>query len=108
MKIYRGPSTKPFEDDTHELVSEISPEDLENSIAKDSYIRFNITKEINERQAVCTARFDSKDIVPMVNGVMSKLELQQTALSKIKKIMTKSAFSDKKKIEEIQKVIETI
>ena len=76
MKVYRGLSTKPFEDDSHELVSTITSEEFQQSISEGSYIRFNITKEANERQAVCTTHFENKDIIPMINGVISRLLVQ--------------------------------
>ena len=106
MKVYRGPSTKAFEDDSHELVSSITPEELQQSISEGSYIRFNITKEANERQAVCTAHFENKDIIPMINGIISKLFTQQSALTEVKKILKKNKLTDSQKIIAIQKAIE--
>jgi len=108
MKIYRGPSTKPFWDNTHELVSSIPSEKLEASIRDGTYIKFNITKDINERQAVCTAHFDNEDIVPMINGLMSKLKSQQTALLEIKKIMANQEQNNDAKLDEISKIVKQL
>lgn len=108
MKIYRGPSTKPLWDNTHELVSSIPSEKLEASIRDGTYIKFNITKDNNERQAVCTAFFDNEDIVPMINGLMSKLKSQQMALLEIKKIMANQEQNKDAKLDEISKIVKQL
>jgi fructose 1,6-bisphosphatase len=108
MKVYRGPSTKPFHDDTHEHVSTVSAEELEESLAEGSVISFNITKEVNERQAICTTYFESQDVIPMINGIISRLLRQQEALSEIKKIAKKKKLDAAGKIEAIQAIIDEL
>jgi hypothetical protein len=108
MNIYRGPESLPFYDERHEFVASVNPEKLEASIRDGSYIRFNISKEATERKAVCTARFDSEDIVPMISGLLSRLQAQQATLLEIKKLMKDSVKSPNEKIEKIQKLIKDI
>lgn len=98
MKVYRGPSSKPFHDETHEFVSCVPPEHLEEGIRSKALIRFNITKGGLERHAVCTTRFEDADIVPMIDGLVSRLKLGQEALSKIREAMGNKNFSDSQKL----------
>ena len=108
MKVYRGPRTVPFWDDRHELVSTIKPEDLEASIRDDLYIQFNITKDGYERQAVCTAKFDYDDIMPMINGLMDRLKKQQHAMQEIRTVVFDQELSNEDKIEKIEDIIKSI
>ena len=87
MKVYRGPSSKSFHDDSHELVSRVSASALEEGIRSNALIRFNVTKDGYERQAVCTAQFEDTDVIPMISGLLSRLNTQQTRLATIKEIM---------------------
>ena len=102
MRVFRGPSTKPHWDVSHEYVSKITPEKLESSIKSDSYIRFNISKDSHERQSVCTVRFDEEDIVPMINGLMSRLISQ---LSRIREIMEDDEVGETDTLSEIESII---
>lgn len=102
MKVYRGPKSKDFIDDSHEHVSTITPEQLERSIKDGVFIQFNITKEINQRQSVCTVKFE--DIVPMINGLMSKLKEQQNVLSQIQRTLKKGHQSESEQLIEIRKI----
>lgn len=106
MRVYRGPSTKPFWDSTHELVSSVSPEKIESSIRDGSIITFNISKDAaSERQAVCTAHFESEDFVPMINGLMAKLKSQQTAFLEIKSVMKNKELGASEKLQKIHEAI---
>jgi hypothetical protein len=98
MKVYRGPSSKPFEDESHQFVSQITPEILEEGIRSDSLIKFNITKDGYEREAVCTVRFEEADLIPMINGLLSRLTRQQERLKKIKDLMNDKETSDNQKV----------
>lgn len=61
MKIYRGPKTKRFDDDSHILVDE-KQLGVSGTWEKDKNIIFNITKDGTEREAVGTIRFSEEDI----------------------------------------------
>lgn len=105
MKVFRGPSSKNFMDDTHELVSKVTPQELEKSITSGANIRFNINKDAIERKAVCTVQFEDEDIVPMISGLLSKLKVQQVTLRQIKNIMGNGTLTEKIKIESINKAL---
>ncbi len=101
MKIYRGPKTKPFIDDTHELVAKVSPEELEKGVREKARMAFNISKDGVYREAVCTAIFEDSDLVPVANGLLARLALQQTTITKIQKIVSDKNTSDDEKIQKI-------
>lgn len=101
MKIYRGPKTKPFIDDTHELVAKVSADELERGVREKSRMTFNITKDGTVREAVCTAIFEDSDLVPVANGLLARLALQQTCIAKIKKITEDETTTNEDKIQKI-------
>jgi hypothetical protein len=105
MNVFRGPSSKSFYDGTHEFVSRIPPEQLEEGIRSKALIRFNITKDGVERQAVCTAQFEDADIVPMIDGLVSRLKLSQECLGKIRKAMDDKEATDKEKLAVIKSAL---
>ena len=102
MKVYRGPKSKPLYDDSHELVSTISPAQLEKGVKSGAWIQFNITKDGFERQAICTAKFDEADLVPMVNGLVSRLATQQGELAEVKKLLQLKSLTDEQKVARIK------
>ena len=108
MKAYRGPSSKSFWDDSHEFVSRIKPEELEEGIRSDALIQFNITKDGYERQATCTVQFEEADMIPMISGLLSRLTKQQECLTKIKGIMEDNSTNKEQKIEAIQSALSRI
>lgn len=101
MKIYRGPKTKPFVDDTHELVAKVSPEELEKGVREKARMTFNISKDGVLREAVCTAIFEDSDLVPVANGLLARLALQQTCIAKVQKIVGDKATTNDEKIQKI-------
>jgi len=105
MKVYRGPSSKPFYDKAHESVSHITADQLEDGIKSNSLIQFNITKDGPERQAVCTVRFEESDIVPMVRGLLVRLQNGQECLAEIKNTLNDKELSEKAKIAAIKKAL---
>ena len=105
MKVYRGPQSKPFTDDSHEYVSQIKPNELEEGIKSNALIQFNITKDGYERQAVCTALFEDDDYIPMINGLLSRLNKQQECLSAIKVVMDEGLIANDEKISLIRKAL---
>ena len=108
MRVYRGPSSKPFIDDTHELVSRVTPEQLEEGIRSKALIRFNVTKEGLERQSVCTAQFEDGDIIPMISGLLARLNANQNCIKKIQSIMNKKNLSDEEKLLNIQDALASL
>ena len=102
MKVYRGPNSTPFYDDSHEFVSRVSPSELEDGIRSNALIRFNITKDGIERQAVCTAQFEEDDIIPMIGGLLTRLKVNQDCLAKIKATVGDKTLSEKDKLLAIQ------
>ena len=105
MKIFRGPYEKAFLDDTHKLVDNISSAKLEESIKSGSRFEFNITKDGYLRRAVCNAFFEDDDIVPIVNGVMSKLKIQQEKLKNIGEIIKNQELDNEEKVKLVKKVL---
>lgn len=117
MRVYRGPASKEFSpwDNGHEPVAIVKPEELEKSIKTGSYITFNINKESYERQSVCTTRFEEDDIIPMVKGLLTRLESKQSEikstkskLEEIKKILTYHQYrklSDSEKLLKIKEIL---
>lgn len=105
MKVYRGPSSKPFYDDTHEFVSRVPPEQLEEGIRSKALIRFNITKDGYERQAVCTTQFEDADIIPMIDGLVFRLKLGQEALAKMREAMDNKDFSESQKLAAVKSAL---
>jgi hypothetical protein len=108
MRIYRGPSTKSFYDDTHEFVARISPKALEAGVREKANIQFNITKNGTKREAVCTAVVEEADLIPMASGLLARLTLQQECLRKIKEIMSDKSSSDEEKVKAIQTALSAI
>jgi hypothetical protein len=106
VRIFRGPSSKPFWDDTHELVSRVKPAELEKGVRDKALIKFNITKDGYERQAVCTAQFEEDDLVPMINGLVARLSGQQGTIKEIKKIIANKTTTDAQKLLKIGDAIE--
>jgi hypothetical protein len=88
MKIYRGPSTKPLEDLTHELVSDIDVEKSGSFVDNSVVLIANITKEPEERQAVAHLKINESDLLAlhrrMFTGLASKakdLELLESRVA---------------------------
>lgn len=107
MRVYRGPSSKPFEDDSHVPVDQVKPEELEKGIRSNAFIRFDINKDAYERQAVCTIQFEEADMIPMISGLLSRLANQQECLAKIRAILGDKATDKDQKIDAIKAVLKT-
>ena len=108
MKIYRGPSTKSFYDNTHEFVARVSPKALEEGVRKKANIQFNITKNGTQREAVCTAVVEDADLIPLASGLLARLTLQQECLAKIKEIMADKTTDDDDKVSAIREALSTL
>lgn len=105
MRVYRGPNTRPFQDDSHEFVSSITAETLEKSIRDGSYITFDISKNATERKSVCTTRFEDGDIVPMISGLLARLRLQQDALFGIRDVAQDTGLNSDQKMKKINELL---
>lgn len=86
-------------------MSKVSPKQLKDGISSNALIKFNITKDGTAREAVCTAQFEEADIIPMIDGLLSRLHTNQTCLTKIRAVMNNKADSDAEKIEAIQALL---
>ena len=106
MHIFRGPKEINFSDKRHELVDTVSSETLKESIAANKPFEFNISKkDAFDRKSICTAIFEDDDIVPIVNGVISKLKIGEEKLKRIHSIVYHSDFEDNQKIALIKEVL---
>ena len=84
MKIYRGPSTKPFDDASHELVSEIDAGKSATFIGDAIILVANITKEPEERQAVAHVQLNAIDLLALQRRLITGLEARATELENLK------------------------
>ena len=108
MKVYRGPSSKPFYDDSHEFVSRITPEQLAEGIKDNAQIRFNVTKDGLERQAVCTAQFEDGDFVPMISGLVERLGRHKQHLTQIATIVKDPTLKNDQKVLRIAGIVNAL
>lgn len=102
MKIYRGPGSKPFVDDTHEFVSRIEAEDLANAVGSRAPLRFNVTKNGYDRQSVCTIYFEEADLIPMIEGVIGRLRSTLETLNEIREIANSDDQTEAEKLMNIK------
>jgi hypothetical protein len=63
MIVYRGPSTKEFYDDSHEIVDVKKLADSLKPWHSTAKVAVNLSKDGIERQAVGTIEFDPNDIL---------------------------------------------
>jgi len=98
MKVYRGPISKPCDDDTHEFVSRIEAEDLAKAVGSRMPLRFNITKNGYDRQSVCTIYFEEADLIPMVEGLLERLRSALQTVNEIREIANSDDQTDTEKL----------
>lgn len=72
MKIYKGPSTKDFGDDQHELVDR---KDLSDTTpwTESKLITANMTKDHIERQSIAHILIDENDVLALHQGLVKGL-----------------------------------
>lgn len=104
MKVFRGPVSKKFSDRTHVHVFSVKPEALERSLKNESAIQFFINKDAKTRHSICTAAFEPEDIIPMINGLLSKLKTHQFILTEIREKLNKSQLNDKDLLNSIRNI----
>ena len=89
MKIFRGPSTKPLQDEAHELVSEIDVKKFSSYIDGSVLVIANVTKEPLERQAVVHIEFKAEDIFALHERLLAGLTAKASALEEARAKMVK-------------------
>jgi hypothetical protein len=96
MKVYRGPDSKPYSDDTHEHVSTVSGQVLHKGLAMRAPIKVNISKDARERQAVCHLLFEEEDFVPLIEALLVRMKDHQKTLRQMRTaIQSKASLEDK-------------
>lgn len=102
MKIFRGPKTKAFLDGSHGQVAKVSPDALEVALREKSPIQFNVTKTYGaEKESVCTAFFEEADLLPMMRGLLGRMEKQQARVARIRKLVGDPKLTDAVKLQKI-------
>jgi hypothetical protein len=91
MKIFRGPSTKPLHDESHELVSTINVKQSASYINGTVVVLANVTKEPLERQAVAHIQFEDEDIFALHQRYIAGLVAKASALEEAKVRMSKAS-----------------
>ncbi len=70
MKIYRGPLSKDFEDDSHLLVDSRDLSKNNNPWSKSCKFDFNVSKEGHERHSVVNLVLEEQDILALHKGLL--------------------------------------
>ena len=86
MKIYRGPRTKDFSDDSHELVdtknlAEISPWHASIRVA------VNLSKEPLDRQAIGHIEFEPEDVLSLLATLIEGLRQRSAELDQAQELL---------------------
>lgn len=80
MKIYRGPSGKPLQDDTHVLVATVDVPAMAEPWHSTFTVRANVTKDIQERQSVAHVSVAAADAVALHDSLLKGLLARSVAL----------------------------
>lgn len=70
MKIYRGPRSKDFEDDSHILVDSRDLSENDKPWSKNCKFEVNVSKESNERHSVVNLVIEEGDILALHKGLL--------------------------------------
>ena len=84
MQIFRGPSSVPFPNESHELVSTSNPATMATVIDGKIVLCANITKEPTERQSLAHIQLDSSDVLSLHSKLISDLQARSTELDETK------------------------
>ena len=90
MRVFRGPSSVPFPDSSHELVS---TSDLATTgTFQNGAIVFcaNVTKEPNERQALAHIEMSAADVLTLHNKLLNELTARSRELDKLRLSVAKA------------------
>ena len=84
MKIFRGPVSRDFPDDSYELVDTHDFSKEKNAWVKNKNILLNISKEANERQSAAQLILEEDDILALHQGLILGLREQAMQCEKNK------------------------
>lgn len=73
MRVYRGPSSKEFNDDSHEKVDDQDLTCFDRKWTGTLRFRVNVTKDISERQAVAHVELNDSEILSLHKGLVDGL-----------------------------------
>ena len=73
MRVFRGPSSVPFPDELHELVSTSDLSTMATIVDGAVVICANVTKLPNERQSLAHIELDFSDIISLQNKLLAEL-----------------------------------
>ena len=73
MKLYRGPASKDFDDETHQLVATHQFPTDRKAWANRTAVRLNASKEAIERQSVAHVVLEQEDVLALHEGLMAGL-----------------------------------
>ena len=89
MKIYRGPSSKPFTDESHELVSTTDLAKVTKLWHDSIVFQANITKEPIERQSLAHVVLNSADVLTLHSTLLTGLLARSANLEKLERKVEK-------------------
>ncbi len=100
MKIYRGPKSKDFGDDSHELTDtkDLSHDTERWTVRK--IVETNITKDGIERQAVTNIVLEEGDVVALYQGLIKGWQEKIGAFD----ALTKEALERKQALDQIYRI----
>lgn len=84
MRVFRGPSSVPFPDDLHELVSTTDLSKMASLKNGAVVICANVTKEPTARQALAHIELDFDDIVSLQSKLLSELLARSKELDNVR------------------------
>lgn len=96
MRVFRGPASTEWNDKSHELVSVVSPNELQYALEMKVPLKFNISKDATKRQAVGSILFEDRDLLPIVHGILARLEAEEKTLNNLKEILVKNVTAEEK------------
>jgi hypothetical protein len=89
MKIYRGPSSKPFSDESHELVYTTDLAKVTKLWHDSVVFQANITKEPVERQSLAHVVLNSEDVLTLHSTLITGLLARSANLEKMERKIDK-------------------
>lgn len=83
MKLYRGPASKDFSDDSHELVAKHDFSKEKITWTEQVRVRLNASKEAYERQSVAHVAVDQNDVLALYEGLVAGLVEKANRLAEV-------------------------
>ena len=90
MRIFRGPSSVPFPDESHELVSTPDLSTMGTFLNGTIVLCANVTKDPNERQALAHIELSATDIVALQNKLLAELMARSRELDNLRSRVAKA------------------